>query len=90
MTIRSYSALLAFLVVAIPAVDAGAQSSPSSGPISPGPQNANDNPGVASNKRPTADDSHVRGATGDAIVPGDQSTVAGDRGATAEQRTGNK
>ena len=37
---------------------------------------------------PEANDANVPGATGSTVVPGDNSTVAGDRAATISQRTG--
>ena len=36
-----------------------------------------------------AENPHVKGATGDTIVKGDRSTIAGDKSATSEQKTGN-
>ena len=38
--------------------------------------------------RPADENPRVAGATGQAIVPGDRSTIAGDRRGTNEQRTG--
>jgi hypothetical protein len=40
-------------------------------------------PNTAADENPT-----VAGATGDTIVPGDRSTISGDRRATTEQKTG--
>jgi hypothetical protein len=88
MAIRVTSILLAASLLAIPAVNAVAQNTVGNGSLSPEPRNANDNPVASSQTRPTDDNPRVPGATGDAIVKGDNSTVAGDRAATAEQRTG--
>jgi hypothetical protein len=90
MTVRVTSTLLASLLLVIPAVNAVAQSSAGSGSVSPGPRNASDTPVAASTTLPADDNPRVPGATGDAIVKGDHSTIAGDRKATAEQRTDTK
>jgi hypothetical protein len=87
MTIRKSLGLLACLLVALPAVDAVAQSTAGTASLSPGPLNANGDPVAASKNIPADDNPRVPGATGDTIVKGDQSTVAGDRAATVEQRT---
>jgi hypothetical protein len=85
MTMLSHSTFLAaLLVVASSATAAFAQSgSPAgSGMVSPTtiPQSNLAPPGVTNPAVP--------GATGDARVPGDRSTMAGDSKATIEERTG--
>lgn len=87
MTTRSRFALLAMLL-ATPMATAMAQGATGAGSLSPGPAHANGNPVPPGQPVPMQDRANAAGATGNAVVPGDSSTVAGNRGATAEQRSG--
>ncbi len=49
---------------------------------------AGSSPGYASRNAATDANPTVPGATGDYIVRGDRSTIAGDRGATREEKQG--
>jgi hypothetical protein len=92
MTIRNHFAVLAIMLLATPVATAMAQSAGGSGSMSPGPVHASATPLPPGQPTPTQDRAHVAGATGATVVPGDSSSVASARGATAEQRanTGTK
>jgi hypothetical protein len=87
MTNRNRLALLAMMLLATPVATAMAQGPAGSGTVSPVPRHANGNP-VPPGPVPTQDRAHVPGATGTTVVPGNGSSVAGNRGATVQQRTG--
>ena len=74
MILKTNAVLLAAALLTLPVTVAFAQSSTGSS-------------ATTTSKTPKDQNPHVRGATGDAIVKGDRSTVAGDRKATNEQKT---
>jgi hypothetical protein len=84
MTKTSRSMILAAALVAAGSTGAWAQSSATQTYIGPTSTTMTPGPGAT----PADENPRVPGATGQAIVPGDNSTVAGDRAATIEQRTG--
>lgn len=72
----------AILTISTAAAFAQANSPVGSGRVSPETY-------ATSPSAPAADaNPNTPGATGTALVPGDASTIAGDRNATAEERTG--
>lgn len=86
MTLRLRSLVFAASLVAIPLAGALAQSSPSAAKDNRAqPSMSNEQSG--STETGPATSKHTEGATGRTIVPGDESTVAGNRKATSQQKT---
>ncbi len=86
MAMISRSTLLAASVLLAATTGAFAQSNNTagSGSVSPPPPY----PRVDTNAVPRSENPNVPGATGETIVRGDRSTIAGDARATVEQKTG--
>jgi hypothetical protein len=82
MAIKSSSLFLAVSLFALPAVSALAQSNT---PSSNNGSNSGSPAAVPADKNP-----NVAGATGDAKVVGDPSTIAGDRAATKDEKLGSE
>jgi hypothetical protein len=83
MKIRQF--VVAILLAAGPMAAADAQSTV--GP-SVGADNRKESADVKAGSAPAAHSSNTPGATGKTVVPGSNSTVAGDKSATSETKTG--
>ena len=93
LTMRfSRSVIVAIAMLASSAVGAFAQSTSGSGIVAPTPSNSGGAPmtnGTAmTGSVAAAANPRAPGATGQAVVPGDNSSIAGDRKATVEQKSG--
>jgi hypothetical protein len=79
MAMKSSMVVLTASLLALPMAGAWAQTTDSTTKGSSTSMSSH----AAMDKNP-----HVKGATGSTIVKGDRSTIAGDKGGTAEQKTG--
>ena len=80
MAMKTSMPLLAAALLTLPAAGAWAQASSSN--------TTNGMPMNSQSGSTAAENPHVKGATGDTIVKGDRSSIAGDKSATSEQKTG--
>lgn len=87
MNFYSRSLIVAASLIVTPIIGAMAQSNPS-GAKDNKAQPSMSNTQTGSQETGSARNRHVEGATGKTIVPGNESTVAGDKKATSEQKTG--
>ncbi len=88
MTKFSPAILLAISLLALSTVDASAQTGSGKESANSSVSHPSGASKSASRRVPADANPRVPGATGDAIVRGDDSTIAGDRGATRDEQSG--